>query len=218
MICEKDFSYSESDDSWPDFYVVYTYKLFSCPSCSKITIICYSETLCTEEDKQERYYRLERGDYGRKVIFMPPRKEHPAIPESIAEITYQAQLNLAASPRASFILCRAVLEEICHHFKIPVKAEGKSYPASLAFRLNQLFEQEKMPEDLREIIQGVRQLGNEGAHSEHLTFTKQVNMEEADNLLKIVNYVIEKLFVDKYEQQKAEKVLEELKIKILKSE
>ncbi len=154
---------------------------------------------------EERYWKREMGKYGRKVILMPPRKEHPAIPESIAEITYQAQLNLAASPPASFI-------------KIPVKAEGKSYPASLAFRLNQLFEQEKMLEDLREIIQGVRQLGNEGAHSEHLTFTKQVNMEEADNLLKIVNYVIEKLFVDKYEQQKAEKVLEELKIKILKSE
>ncbi|MGD1808894.1 DUF4145 domain-containing protein [Dapis sp. BLCC M126] len=70
-----------------------------------------------------------------------------------------------------------VLEEICHYFKIPIEAtnnKDKSYFVNLSDRLTQLFEQEQMSEDLREIIQGIRQLGNEGAHSEHLTFTKQV--------------------------------------------
>ena len=75
-----------------------------------------------------------------------------------------------------------------------------------------------MSEDLVDIIQGIRELGNEGAHSDHLTFAKQVKVEDANSLLMLVNYVVERLYVDKYRQQEAEGELIKLKEKILTSE
>ena len=81
-----------------------------------------------------------------------------------------------------------------------------------------MFKQEKMSEDLIAIIQGIRELGNEGTHSDHLTFAKQVEPEDADSLLTLINYVIERLYVDKYRQQEAGDVLTKLKGKILTSE
>ena len=96
--------------------------------------------------------------------------------------------------------------------------KGKSHFVNLNERLTQLFEKEKMAEDLIAIIQGIRELGNEGTHSDHLTFVKQVKVEDADSLLTLVNYVTERLYVDKYRQREAEEVLSKLKGKILVSE
>jgi Domain of unknown function (DUF4145) len=121
----------------------------------------------------------------------------------------------------ALFLCRAVLEEICNDFNIPAEGlnnKGKTYFVKLMERLRQLCEQEQMSEDLIAVMQGIRELGNEGAHSDHLTFSKQVKIEDADSLLTLVNYVAERLYVDKYRQKEAEEALSKLKGKILMPE
>lgn len=205
------------------YYTIETFNIFTCPACNHATLICYS-TQGNEDEDEMNGSDEERGlcrEYRRTVLYAPDKRLHDAIPRSIAEVICQAKAVLSKSPRASFILCRAVLEEICHDFNIPTESvnnKGKSQFFSLNQRLTQLFEREKMSEDLIAIIQGIRELGNEGTHSDHLTFTKQMKIEDADSLLTLVNYVTDRLYVDKCRQQEAEDALNQLKGKILKSE
>lgn len=219
---ETTFRHRSGNDE-DSYYTVEIFEIFTCPACNNATLICYSTLGNDDEDEMNRDDR-EKGlyrSYHRTVLYAPNKWLHHAIPRSIAEVTYQAQSVLSKSPRASFILCRAVLEEICNNFNIPTENlnnKGKSHFVNLNERLTQLFEKEKMAKDLTAIIQGIRELGNEGTHSDHLTFAKQVKVEDADSLLTLVNYVTERLYVDKYRQQEAEEVLSKLKGKILASE
>ena len=76
----------------------------------------------TEEQEQERWlYRR----YTRKVLYSPKERFHLSIPHAISEVVNQAQSVIYSSPRGSFILCRAVLEEICDEFKIPRESLNK---------------------------------------------------------------------------------------------
>lgn len=222
MKSETTFRHQNGEDETP-YYTIEIFEIFTCPACSEATIMCYSNLGNGDDDEINRdnmeyeYYR----DYRRTVLHAPRKQLHYAVPRSIAEVTYQAQSVLSKSSRASFILCRAVLEEICNDFKIPsegVNKKGEKYFIMLGVRLTQLFEQEKMSNDLKTIIEGIKDLGNEGAHSDHLTFAKQVKVEDANSLLILVNYVVERLYVDKYRQQEAEETLIKLKEKILTSE
>jgi hypothetical protein len=202
------------------FYTIEIFEVFTCPACDEATLICYSTVGDEDKDEMDRDDQTRElyRDYHRRVLHAPKNWLHHAIPRSIAEVTYQAQSVLSMSPRASFILCRAVLEEICNDFSISTEvltSKGKSRFLSLKERLAQL---PKISEDLIAIIQGIRLLGNEGAHSDHLTFDNQVKIEDAGNLLMLVNYVTERLYVDKYQQRQAEEVLSKLKGKILPSE
>jgi hypothetical protein len=60
------------------------------------------------------------------------------------------------------------------------------------------FDQENLPKELQEIIQNIKDFGNEAAHSEHLKFSCQVKIEDSENLVMLVGYVLEGLYVDRY--------------------
>ncbi|MBW4567945.1 MAG: DUF4145 domain-containing protein [Tolypothrix carrinoi HA7290-LM1] len=196
------------------------FKIFICLTCDEATVMLYTSWLFENEmfayanDPEARLYRK----YTRRVLHAPKISLHSSIPQPIAEIIYEAQSVLGKSSRASFILCRAVLEEICNDFNIPstkTNNKGELYFISLANRLKLLIEKEKISDELSEIIDGIKELGNEGAHSGHIIFSEKVEIEDAENLLKLVNYIIERLYVDKYRQEEAKKVLDQLKHKIL---
>lgn len=205
-----------------DFYKIEIFEIFSCSACTQSTILCYSTEGSDIEDEQNHdsdseFYR----DYTRKVLYAPYHHPHAAIPRSIAEVIYQAQSTLAQSPRASFILCRSVLEEICCYFKIPnkkINKNNKTHFISLHERLIQLFKQEQISEELMQIIQVIKELGNEGTHSDHLTFSQQIKLEDVKNLLILVNHVVENLYVEKYKRQQAQQILSDLMQKIPKTE
>ena len=103
-------------------------------------------------------------------------------------------------------------------FEIPTEqqnSKGKSHYIKLHDRLSLLFKQENLPEELQEIIQNIKDFGNEGAHSSHLKFSQQVKIEDAENCVMLVSYVLERLYVDRYRQEEAEKILKTLKNKVL---
>ena len=227
MNCESRFAHRRNDEQSSD-YSIKIFKIFKCLACFELTLLLYSSNGNDDQDEWNPYITidfhgnvLDYRPYTRKVLLSPPQKLHKAIPKAIAEVADQARLVLTSSPRASFILCRALLEEICNDFKIltvNVNGKNKSYFISLQERLTCLFKQEKVEEYLIEIIQGIKELGNEGTHSDHLTFTERFKNKDADSLLRIVNYVMERLYTDKYREEQAKQELAELKAKIIDSE
>lgn len=204
------------------FYTIQVFKILTCPACNLTTVLLYN----AEGNEFEYAQSRDSGEstthkYSRQILYGPKRQFHSAIPLPISDVVNQAQAVLANSPRASFILCRAVLEEVCNDFQIPSEStndKGKRYFIALHNRLLELFKQENMPGDLQQIIQGIKDLGNEGAHAEHATFAEQVKFQEAENLLLLVNYVLERVYVDKIRQQEATETLTKLKERILSLE
>lgn len=220
MKCERVFSHHWYPDEESSCYTIEVFKILTCLTCRSATVILYTAGGIEEEDEQWADMNPNESQiryYKRSVLYAPARQLHDSIPLSISEVIKQAESVLTRSPRASFILCRAVLEEICNDFKIPTEStnnKGKIYFIKLHDRLSQLFKQEQMPEELQAIISGIKDLGNEGAHSDHLAFVKQVKVQDAENLITLVNYVLERLYVDRYRQQEAAETLKELKSKV----
>lgn len=68
---------------------------------------------------------------------------------------------------------------------------------------------------MQDVIQGIKDLGNEGAHSTHEAFKRQVTSQEADDLLALVDFVLDRLYVDKARQQEASEKLNKLKARFL---
>lgn len=213
------------EDVW---YTTEIFKILECPACENITIILYSKAGSFDEDdylSSEKDYRnlssLELSPlYNKKLLHTPKKQLDTAIPDSINEVIQQAKSVLDNSPRASFILCRAAMEEICNNYNIPFKYlnnQGKTCFINLKNRLIKLFGQEQIPQNLITLIEGIRELGNEGAHSDHLIFSDRVTNEDAKSLVDIVSYVMEMLYANKINQQKAEKNLALLTNKILPS-
>lgn len=201
------------------YYTIELFKIFTCSACNSATVILY-RTVVLEDEYENTEDEWMNRVYSRKVLYAPEKRLHSAIPQSIEEVLNQAESVMSGSPRASFILCRAVIEEICNDFGIPTekqnsKGEGRTYFIKLHDRLSLLFKQEELPEELQKIIQNIKDFGNEGAHSAHLKFSRQVKIEDAENLVMLVSYVLERLYVDRYRQEEAAKILETLKNKIL---
>lgn len=219
MQFQQQFKFEDYDDSYhlgSPYYAIELFQIFTCSACNSATVILYTTVVNEDEhyDIQDEMFR----DYSRKVLYAPKKQLHPAIPKAIQEVLDQAESVISNSPRASFILCRAVLEEICNDFEIPTEQQnnkGKNYFIKLHDRLSQLFEQEKLPEELQIIIKDIKDFGNEGAHSTHLKFSQQVEIEDAGNLIMLVKYVLERLYVDRYRQKEAKNILKTLKSKVL---
>ncbi len=219
MKCETDFR-NRVDYGESGAYCIEIYRLYKCPACSEVTLIYYSspgDENLDEAHQNNPEWELHR-EYHRSILHAPFKQLHPAIPHAIADVVNQAQAVSFKSPRASFILCRAALEEICNNFEIPeraVSSKGKEHFINLQDRLSQLFKKEKMSDDLVAVVQGIRELGNEGAHSAHSTFFRRIKSQDAENLLNLVHYVAERLYIDKYRQEEAVGKLNKLKEKIL---
>jgi hypothetical protein len=234
------FNFSRHHDLYWDKTTDFVIKIFKCDNCLSVTIILYSystteayrEYLDNKRDSmsdlelQEAEVHTELGAsdeifnplYYRQVLYAPKKGRHPAIPEPIVDILNEANSVKAQSPRACFILCRAVLEEICDSFKISRSAvtnKGKEYFLSLHDRLSQLVKNEGLSEELNDIVTSLRRLGNEGAHSKHRDFQEKVAEEEAETFLELTDYILGKLYVERHTAQEVEKTLEKLKKKVL---
>lgn len=222
MKCEESFAHRLYRNEEDSFYSIEVFKILTCLNCRLATVVLYSSIGLDEESEQSiDLEEIVERPYQRTVLYGPTKQFHPAIPHSIAEVAKQAEAVLEYSPRANFILCRAILEEVCNNFNIPIKninSKGKSYFLNLHDRLLQLFEKERMPQDLQAIIQGIKDLGNEGAHSDHLTFVRQVKVQDAKQLFNLVNYVLEFLYVDRWRREEAKKTLNTLKNKLFSPE
>jgi hypothetical protein len=145
----------------------------------------------------------------------------------------QAESISYLSPRASLILCRAVLEEICNNHEIPTLRKTKKGDNTVIFlkdRLRILFQDETLEEYLKpeippnlpliepeiiEMIKGLQLLGNEFTHGSQAIFTDTVSQDDANAVIELVNYVLQRLYVDDARKSEAKDRLLRLKKKFV---
>ena len=211
--------FSEIDD----YYPIETFKILYCLACNSTTVVLYY-ALGNTNDDDDRAIRRYNGPveykYTRSVLYAPEKEFHLSVPFSVSKMLNQAEAVLVHSSKASFMLCRAALEEICNEFEIPssvVNKKGKSYFVNLKDRLSQLFEKKSLSEDLQSIINDMRELGNEGVHADYFYLRKHVKRRDAESLIALTNYVVERLYIDEARKLEAVETLEEIKNKIAAS-
>lgn len=192
------------------------YKILRCPSCRQILILRYvtGGNDITDENSEQKPY----VEYSRQVLFSPAKQRHYSIPAPIADVLEQAEKVVPTSPRAAIILCRAALEEICREHNIPenkVNSDGVVERLDLKKRMNILLEREKLTKDLREIMHGIRDIGNEFAHRSQVFLATNISQNEVELLIDLVDYVLNRLYVEKIQSVEAVKGLNILKEKIL---
>lgn len=129
-----------------------------------------------------------------------PKSIHKPIPEFVPQairndyIEACAILNL--SPKAAATLARRALEGmILDYWKIPAKAKG-----SLKAEIAEL--QGKIPTNQWKAIDGLRNLGNIGAHMENNVNTiVDIDPGEAEKLIKLIELLIEQWYIANHEQE-----------------
>jgi len=208
------FSHTETNDE-EDYYSIQTYKILLCPGCESVTVVLYHAIGSSGEDERFSQASEPRSyKYTRKVLHGPTKGTPQVVPWAIADVVKQAEAVMSSSFRACVILCRAALEEICSDFLIPSEEQnkkGERYFINLHERLERLVNQEHLDHTLKQVMSGVKNLGNLGAHSSQIAFTKQIKAQDAAGLLDLVHYIIEKLYVQKAREQEASEILERLK-------
>ncbi len=212
-ICEGTYDTRDHDSEAPD-YAVSHYKVLRCPSCEQILILRYiTGGFDTFDDDLHNPY----VEYTRQVLYAPAKKRPYSIPSKIADIVAQAEKVVPTSPRAGFILCRAALEQICKEQAIPetkTNSKGEVEHLDLKKRLNLLLEKEKLSKDLREIMHGIREIGNIFAHDSQAYLPENISQDEVEVLIGLVDYVLNRLYVDKSRTQEAVNELKTLKEKL----
>jgi len=212
-------SFSHEIHSEEPYYTLEVFKILKCPACDSVSIILYSGLGWEDEDMEDS----QRGEplshrYSRFILYGPKKRFHDSVPFTISEVVNQAQAVLVNSPRACFILCRAALEEICSDFDIPkeeVSKKGKTRFLSLEERLSKLLEKENRLIDLKPIMDGIKELGNKGAHEDQIILRKQIRNDESQLMLNLVNYLLERIYVDKAREQQANTNLDYLRKQVL---
>ena len=226
---------SNLEEESSPYYTIHVYKVLECSVCHTINILRYAAQGNEFDDEQRVTIEPRVYEWRRELLYATPQvlRKHPAIPRPITEIVVQAESLADVSPRASLVLCRAVLEEICDDFHIPrqrTTKKGKEVNLKLKERLRILLQmQSNLPDHLAglkpnglgsfpswlwEMVDSVRLLGNEGAHGRQVAFSTAIGSEDVGTVIKVLNLVLAYLYVEPHEVQKA---LEELKALRLKS-
>jgi hypothetical protein len=210
-VCEGTYDTRTHDTESPD-YSISQYKVLICPSCEQLLILRYINSEFEFEEHNPHY-----EEYSRQVLYAPAKERHYSIPRTIADIVAQAEKVVPTSPRAAFILCRAALEQICKEQAIPetkTNSKGEVEHLDLKKRLNLLLEKEKLSKDLREIMHGIREIGNMFAHDSQGYLPDKISQDEVEVLIGLVDYVLNRLYIDEARTKEAVNELMALKEKL----
>jgi len=211
MICEGVYDSRDHDYDYEE-WMVSSYKVLRCPSCKDITILRYT----TYGNEYGFDIEPEPGPqfttYYYEVLYGPARSWHYSIPKAITDVLVQAEGVIQNSPRAAFILCRAAIEQLCDEFSIPSHRDNNNGQEflNLKKRLNLLIDQQKLSKDLRNVLHGIRDLGNVGAHGSSEIFINDVSHDDASHLIDLAEYVLDKLYVQPKLIDEAQSKLEAL--------
>lgn len=210
-----------------DYRVEQVYKVLRCPSCGAVSIYRYT-TGWADCDLDCPEPGPDYHEYERELLYCSHRRRDGAIPSAIAEILDGAE-SVQACPRAVLILCRAVLEEICRErLTLDVASQTlvkgstaerhrRSRP-DLYAKLKRLAEQDGLPPELCKVIDGIRILGNLGAHDSQAEFGRHISSEDAATLLALTNHVVDQLYVQGARQQRAAEAVKRLRAKVDKGD
>lgn len=115
------------------------------------------------------------------------------IPKSIRSDYEEAYAIVNLSPKASATLSRRCLQGIIRDF-FQIKEN------TLSNAINKL--EGKIPAQQWRVIDGIRRIGNIGAHMEKdINLIVDIDSDEATKLLKLIEHLLQQWYINRYEQQ-----------------
>lgn len=156
-------------------------SFYKCPNCGQFTI-------------------MAKG-IGENVndinVYLRPKslaKQFPKyIPDGIRQDYEEACAIVNLSPKASATLSRRCLQGMIRDFWGISKSR-------LIDEINEL--QNKIPAQQWKVIDGIRRIGNIGAHMEKdINLIVDIDPDEAQKLIKLIEHLLEQWYIDRHEQE-----------------
>lgn len=188
-------SYTESSDGKPYLSGIF----IVCPNteCKRLTI-----SLSMYKTEIIRGNRQATGKL-KTWSLMPPSKAKafpPYVPKPIIEDYEQACLILDGSPKASATLSRRCLQGMIRNYWGIKRPENHKSPWRLKEEIEAI--EDKVEPETWAAIDGVRKIGNIGAHMEEdINVIVDVDPEEADKLIWLIEVLIKDWYINKHERQ-----------------
>lgn len=179
--CTNDRSLIESraSNTYTNSCVALTFN--KCPACGQFSLSIKGMGHFVEDvDMQIRPHSLA--------------KQYPAyIPLAIRNDYEEACAIVNLSPKASATLSRRCLQGMIRDF-------WNINESNLAKAIEKL--QNKIPSTQWQVIDGIRRIGNIGAHMEKdINLIVDIEPDEAQKLIKLIEHLLEHWYIDKYETQ-----------------
>lgn len=164
-----------------EFTQPFAINMVRCPRCGKCQIV---------------YKSLSGPDKGNTVHIYPKSlaKKYPSyIPTQIRSDYEEACAIVDLSPKASATLSRRCLQGMIHDY-------WKINKGNLAKEINEL--EGKIPAEQWKVINGLRRLGNIGAHMEKdVNLIADIEPNEAQKLIKLIELLMKEWYINRHEQQ-----------------
>lgn len=156
-------------------------EFYKCPNCEKYSIFAHGQgkdVICINSSLQPKSSAKQFPDY---------------IPEAILQDYEEACAIATLSPKASATLSRRCLQGMIRDFWGINKSR-------LIDEINEL--QNKIPAQQWKVIDGIRRIGNIGAHMEKdINLIVDIDPDEAQKLIKLIEHLLEQWYVNRHEQE-----------------
>ncbi|KAI4445306.1 hypothetical protein C823_007813 [Eubacterium plexicaudatum ASF492] len=154
---------------------------YKCPNCEKYSIVANglgTNVNNISSSLQPKSSAKQFPDY---------------IPEAIRQDYEEACAIVNLSPKASATLSRRCLQGIIRDFWGISKAR-------LIDEINEL--QNKIPAQQWKVIDGIRRIGNIGAHMEKdINLIVDIDPDEAQKLIKLIEHLLDQWYINRHEQE-----------------
>ena len=156
-------------------------SFFLCPNCGQYTIWVEGIGDCVKDVKTP-------------IRPQSSAKQYPEyIPMAIREDYEEACAIVNLSPKASATLSRRCLQGMIRDF-------WQIKESHLAKAIEKL--EGKIPAAQWKVVDGVRRIGNIGAHMEKdINLIVDIESDEAEKLLKLIEHLLEQWYIDRHEQE-----------------
>ncbi len=152
--------------------------------------------LYTYNKKNMHHSKCQNRDCNKQCLWVGTEMILPSVsnfpqpnadtPKKIKEIYDEAVAIANKSPRAAAALIRLALQELCMH----LKCKGKTLQENIDF----LVKEKELPRRVEKAMDAVRIIGNEAVHPG--TIDLQDNNEVVATMLKLLNFIVEKMISD----------------------
>lgn len=155
-------------------------KFYKCPNCEEYTIFA--------SGKGDKVSNIDTIIHPRSLA-----KQFPDyIPEAIRQDYEESCAIAKLSPKASATLSRRCLQGMIRDF-------WNIKESNLAKAIEQL--EGKIPATQWKVIDGVRRIGNIGAHMEkNINLIVDIEPDEAEKLLKLIELLMEQWYINRHQQ------------------
>lgn len=163
------------------------------PVDSCISIVFYKCPNCGQYTIQAKGIGNDVNDVNVPIRPISSARQFPKyIPEAIRQDYEEACAIVNLSPKASATLSRRCLQGMIRDFWGISKSR-------LVDEINEL--QSKIPAQQWKVIDGIRRIGNIGAHMEKdINLIVDIDPDEAQKLIKLIEHLLEQWYVNRHEQ------------------